>query len=302
MKARSFTWADLPALAEFIGLVCKAAGDDRSITASSLEEELSLPGLSPEANCSLFEDRQGQLLAYSLIHPELPIRRTVLDMGFHPSAAGTGLEREVVQRGLARAGELGAAVLHICVPPSRFWRNTLEGKGFSLVRKYWTMRWQDETVPPMRPPKGTTVLSFQPGDEERLTRVQNAVFGGSWGFAPNTIEEVARRVGMSVSSPGGILFLTHGEETSGYCWTTVQNGSSGPIGCIAMIGVAPSYRGRGLGKPILLAGMDYLHSKGVDYIKLEVDGRNGSAIRLYRSVGFKKTMEVHWFEAPPSGA
>ena len=301
MKARNFTWADLPALAEFIDMIRKAVGDDHSITPSSLEEELSMPGLAPEDNCFLFEDRQG-LLAYSLIHPELRIHRTVLDMGFHPSAAGTGLEREVVQRGLARAEELSAAMLHICVPPSRFWKNTLEEEGFSRVRKYWQMQWRGDTVPPVKLPKGTTVQAFQPGDEGRLTNVHNAAFGGSWGFSPNTIEEVAHRVGMSISSPEGILFLTHGEETAGYCWTVVQNGSSGPIGCIAMIGIAPSYRGRGLGKPILLAGMDYLQSRRVEYIKLEVDGMNRSAIRLYRSVGFKKTIEVHWFEALLSGA
>ncbi len=300
MKVRNFTWADLPALAEFIDVIRKAAGDDRSITPSSLEEELSMPGLAPEEDCSLFEDGQG-LLAYSLIHPELRIRRTVLDMGFHPSAAATGLEREVVQRGLAKARELNAAVLHICVPPSRFWKNTLEEEGFSPAHKYWQMHWRGETVPPVKLPNGTTIQAFQPGDEGRITQVQNAAFGGSWGFAPNTVEEVTHRVGMSISSPKGILFLTHGEETSGYCWTTVQDGSSGSIGCIAMIGVAPSHRGRGLGKPILLAGMDYLQSRGVEYIKLDVDETNGSAIRLYRSVGFKKTMEVHWFESLLSG-
>jgi mycothiol synthase len=63
-----------------------------------------------------------------------------------------------------------------------------------------------------------------------------------------------------------------------------------------MIGVAPDYRGRGLSKPLLVAGMRYLLSAGVSEIGLHVDGANTPAIRLYQSVGFQKIGELNWFE------
>jgi mycothiol synthase len=74
-----------------------------------------------------------------------------------------------------------------------------------------------------------------------------------------------------------------------------------PVGVIWMIGVAPAYRGQGLGKPILMAGMEYLKSRGVGSITLDVDRGNTLAIKLYTSVGFEKALEVHWFEAELSG-
>ncbi len=301
MRMRSFTWADLPALVELVRAVRKTEGDGRIVNESSLKEELSIPGLDPERDCTLFEDEKS-FLAYSILHTELRIGRTILEIGVHlDHNEKDGLERAAVRAGLAYAKSLGAGVLHVCVPPSEFWTDLLKEEGFSQVREYWMMKWQDESVPSVELPQGFSIEGFQPGDEERLTRVQNASFTGSWGFCPNTIEEVSYLAGMSICTPDGILFLAHGAETAGYCWTSVLGDARNPVGVIWMIGVAPAYRGQGLGNPILMAGMEYLKSRGVGSITLDVDGGNTLAIKLYTSVGFEKALEVHWFEAELSG-
>ena len=67
-------------------------------------------------------------------------------------------------------------------------------------------------------------------------------------------------------------------------------------GVIGSIGLAPEFRGGGISRLILAAGMRYLRSAGADYIRLEVDGNNAPAIRLYQSMGFQKTGELHWYE------
>ena len=311
MRMRNFTWADLPALADLISLVRKAGGDDNIVSPSSLKEELAQPGLAPEENCTLLEtgphgpedgtseDTDG-LIAYSVLHPELRIGRTVLEMGVHPAHREGGAEVEVIRQALARAKELGAKVLHICLPLAEFCKSSLGGEGFTEVRRYRTMRWSDGEVPPVNLPPEFDIESFRPGDAKRLTRLQNASFDGSWGFCSNTEEEVGYRVGMSICNPQGILFLTHGQDTAGYCWTYILGESTKLFGVIAMIGIDPGYRGRGLGKPILLAAMRYLHSRRVTDIRLSVDGENEAAIKLYTSVGFEKAEELHWFEARPS--
>ena len=282
-------------------MVRSAGGDDRTVTSTSLREELGLPGLAPEENCFLFEVA-GELRAYSLIRPELRIGRTVLELGIHPTYAESGIERDVIRAALARAESLEALVLHVCLPASEFWGNLLSEEGFSRAMDYWVMRWDGEKVPEVNLPAGFTVENLRQGDEERLTRIQNDTFAGSWGFCSNTVEEVAHRVGMSDSTPEGILFLVHGNVTAGYNWTSIQEGTRDLVGIIGMMGVAPDYRGRGLSVPILLAGMRYLESRGVKYIRLYVDGGNGPAMGLYTSQGFRKSVELHWFESRLSEA
>ena len=297
MAIRNFTWHDLPDLVQFTNSVRASQGDDRSVSLSSLKEELSLPGLSPEDNCFLFEDQQG-LLAYYLLHPELRIGRTVLELTIHPAHAEMGIEKQIVKSALNRSETLKARVLHVCISPSDFWGALLENEGFSKVRSYLLMWWEGREVPTAEPPEGFAIESFRRGHEEKLTTVQNNSFEGSWGFCPNTVEEVSYRAGMAESLPEGILFLNYGDEAAGYCWTCIRGEPPNHVGIIGMIGIDPRYRGRGLSRPILIAGMDYLQSRGVKYIMLDVDGENSPAIGLYTSVGFKKGMELHWFEAP----
>ena len=300
MRKRNFTWADLPALVKFINLARQASGNEPTVSLSSLQEHLAQPGSLPEENCFLFEDGH-ELQGYSALRHERPIGRVVLEQVIHPGHIERGTEKEVVGSALARAHDLGARVLHICLPPSEFWASLLEGEGFSRVRDYRLMRWQGKLVPPVELPEGFAIESFHPGDAERLTQVQNASFDGSWGFCPNTVEEVSYRAGMNISAPEGIIFLTHGVDTAGYCWTCLLGDLQNRIGVIGMIGIDPAYRGRGLSRPILLAGMEYLHSKNVEHIKLDVDEENHPAIRLYNAVGFQKTMDLYWFEARLSG-
>ena len=300
MQIRNFTWADFPALVEFINLGRHTEEGEPGVSSASLKEELSGPGLTPEETCFLFGDGKD-LKGYSILHPELRIGRTVLQLGIHPHHCDSDVAKEIVSQGLARANKLGAHVLHLCSSPSQFWKDLLEAEGFTFVRNYWRMKWQLQEVPSPELPEGFAIESFRPGDEERLTNVQNASFDGSWGFCPNTVEEVSYKARTLTHSSEGVLFLARDGETAGYCWPCIIRDNENSVGMIGMIGIDPAYRSKGLSRPILLAGMQYLHSKAVNYIGLEVDGSNTPGVRLYTSVGFEKATELHWFEARLSG-
>ena len=293
MPVRNFTWNDLPALLELVGRVRGGESQDQELQ-QNFREFLSQPGLAPEENCLLLEEF-GQLEGFCLVSPELPIGRAVLELETAPELAGSPSERQVVHCAVTRAGEMGARVAHLCLPQCSPRRTLLEEEGFSQIRTYWEMVWRQEMVPWTPLPDGFSIRHFQPGDAAALAGVQNASFAGSWGFCPNTVEQIEYRTSMTNTSRQGILFIDHGERVAGYCWTSIAPVDGKTRGIICMMGVVPVYRGRGVSRSILLAGMEYLRSIGVDGIGLNVDGSNAPAIRLYTSVGFEKVRELHWF-------
>lgn len=84
-------------------------------------------------------------------------------------------------------------------------------------------------------------------------------------------------------------------------WFLLRDGRS-PVACILFgvsplrpsaelvyMGVHPRYRGRGIGKRVLTYGMGAMQHAGMRGITLAVDARNEPALRLYESVGFRRT-------------
>ncbi|MCV2349489.1 GNAT family N-acetyltransferase [Paucibacter sp. Y2R2-4] len=71
-------------------------------------------------------------------------------------------------------------------------------------------------------------------------------------------------------------------------WAQIQRGQGAVVahrGDLGM-GVSPAYRGRGLGKQLLLSCIGAAGAKGIACIELEVRADNRCALNLYRSLGF----------------
>lgn len=295
MPVRNFTWNDLPELLSFVDSIqSQSSHQSKDLARRTFHEVLEQPGLEPEENCLLVEE-DGRIQGYCLVFPEPLIKRAVLGPDIVSGLDGSPLEKELIIRALARAEQLGAQVAHLCLAEGSPKRNLLEEQGFSLERVYWDMVWHGESVPQDGRPDGFTIRPFRPSDAGTLTEIQNLTFTGTWGFSPNTVEQIEYRSSMSNTSHPGILFLFDEAQVAGYCWTCIAPAGEKIRGVIGMIGVSPAYRGRGLSKPLLLEGMQYLKSTGVEDIGLHVDGNNGPAIRLYTSVGFEKVGELNWF-------
>ena len=296
MSVRHFTWKDLPDLLELASSVqSSGAPQDREITRRDFREVLEQPWLEPAENCLLLEV-EGRIRGYCLIIPELPIKRAVLAPDIAGELAGSEEEAKLIDRAVARSWELGTVVAHLCLSQDSPRRHLLESKGFSLERVYWDMLWREEWLRQNVVPAGFRIGAFQSGDTATLTQIQNEAFTGTWGFAPNTVDQIEYRSSMSNTAHPGILFLYSGDRVAGYCWTCFAPSDGQLKGIIGMIGVSPDFRGRALSKPLLLAGMEYLKSAGVAEIGLHVDGINAPAIALYKSVGFQKVGELHWYE------
>ena len=129
-------------------------------------------------------------------------------------------------------------------------------------------------------------------EEEALTELQNAAFGDTWGFCPNTVEEISASVRLDRSDPRGIILVIENGDPVAYCWTT----RAGNIGWISMAGARPDHRGKGVGRSAVVAGMAYLEDTGVDGVELEVAAENPPARELYLKLGFRKMSETVWYE------
>ena len=283
------------ALVEFVASLDSSSSELYDLCLRTFQGVLGQPGLDPTENCLVLE-QSGQIKGLALIFREFPIGRSIIEVMTTPDLAGSPDEIDLVQRAIAKAESQKLSVAHICVMADSGRGKVLEQAGFTKVRTYLDMLWNMDELAELELPEGYSVLSFQTGDTPLLTQVQNDAFTGSWGFCPNTEEQIEYRTQMPNTSKDGILFLMEGNSPAGYCWTVMVPAENGVRGIIGMIGVVPDYRGKGVSRHILQAGMKHLRSIGLAEIGLEVDGNNAPAVGLYKSAGFKTVGERHWFE------
>jgi mycothiol synthase len=75
------------------------------------------------------------------------------------------------------------------------------------------------------------------------------------------------------------------------CWLD-ENPGTGTIGQIEPLGVHASFRKSGLGRAILVEGLQRLQSHGASRICVEADNYRHAALDLYESVGFRIVRDI----------
>ncbi|MDP6715883.1 MAG: GNAT family N-acetyltransferase [SAR202 cluster bacterium] len=298
VKIRQFRWGDAEQITDLFNTINGIAGTEKEFSYQLMSQTLAHPSCKPEANCFVAELPEGQLVGYALVSPEIPIGRAVAGGGVLEAYRNQGIGRALIRLIGDYVDTLGVSVFHIQTSlDSQFARHMLESEGFVHVKDYWQMRWENGTLPHIDLPDGFGLRTFQlDQDEAELTSIQNAAFGEHWGFNPNTVKEIAARVRMDSSDPDGIIFISNGENLAGFNWTLRNQNENGSVGFVAMTGVHPNYRGKGLGTAVVVTGMEYLNEQGVDGIELEVDSANTPAVELYRKLGFKPVHHTVWYE------
>jgi mycothiol synthase len=79
---------------------------------------------------------------------------------------------------------------------------------------------------------------------------------------------------------------TRSRRLAGFCWTRIHADDDPPLGEIYVVAVDPDFQGRGLGRQLVLAGLDHLWRAGLSIGMLYVDAANRGAVKLYIDLGF----------------
>jgi mycothiol synthase len=271
------------------------------ISLLDLIESVGKPNDSFENNLFIVE-QAGEMIGCADMRPEFNIGRVVLRWLLHPKHRRRGVVATLIDRAIGRTRQLGIMIIHANISQdSQIAKQVLTKMGFTFIRRFLELKLDlskmhfpenSEISPQCRP--------LQPNEVERLTQLQNRSFAGAWGYNANTVEEIIYRIRLPNCSPENVILAFDSDKPIGYCWTRItfwRNKAPGEgTGRIYMLGVDPDYRGRGLGRQLLLLGLSYLKSKGLRVVELTVDTENKVACALYESVGFKLWTSSLWYE------
>jgi mycothiol synthase len=121
-------------------------------------------------------------------------------------------------------------------------------------------------------------------DIDQLIEVNNLAFAehpdaGEWDRT-----ELDKLFSEPWFDPMGLLVARVGEMLTGFCWTKVHPDG---VGEIYLLAVRPGHTGRGLGRALATAGVDYLSGeRACPEVIIYWDASDETANSLYQSIGF----------------
>lgn len=273
----------------------------RFISARALADNLGRPNFAPQKDLFVTEFN-ARLVGYLGVTLEPGIQRALLEGLVHPGHRRKGIATKLFSASMQRVKASGVKAAQISVLENNLAaKNLLTKLEFQFIRIFYEMKLDIHNT---RLPEANlniiTSRRLKQEEENLLTKIQNRCFADTWGFNPNTTQEIAYRLNMQGRSPDDVILTFLEDQPTGYCWTLITAEENSrrekKKGLIHMLGVDPDYRNQEIGKAILLNGLEYLKGKGVDIVELTVDSENPAACSLYESVGFEVYAKTEWYE------
>ena len=251
--------------------------------------------IEPERDSRLYVAADGRLAGAATLSDRNP-GTLDLDAFVLPEHAGRGLggamvdwlEEETARRGLDRAQ---TAALTADAAAGRL----LHGRGYEPVRRFYRMATDlDEPPPAPEWPEGFEVSTFRPGDEAILHAVMEEAFAEHWGHEPRDLEYWREHTfGAAWWDPSLVYLVREGDEVVAAEVNAVRFGS----GWVGTIGTRKPWRGRGLGRALLLQAFGEFHRRGESRVSLAVDaGNETGATHLYESIGMRVVWQADVYE------
>ncbi len=273
----------------------------RCISTRTLAEELDRPNYFPEKNVFVAETGK-KIIGYLSVTMEPGIKRALAECLVHPGYRRKGAASKLLTFAFKRAKDSGMNVIQISIAETNdAARSLLIHLGFVYIRSFLELKLDLYNTSLGNVKCGQCISrGLLQGEEELLKKIQNLSFEGTWGFNPNTTEEILYQLNIGDGSPEDAVITFLKDKPVGYCWARINAEKNanrgGKKGQIHMLGVDPGYRKKGIGKHVLVSGLSYLKDKGIDVVELTTDSENQAARHLYYSMGFKEQSVTKWYE------
>jgi mycothiol synthase len=308
---------------QVLALVERAAGADghRAVNDAGLlalrhagASELSDPGV---AEATTESDRSVHVLArdpattevvgyaQAVWEPEGPVAALVVDPEHRRRGIGSALWRTLAATATLRSPQAGVGA------PLRVWATgnspaaqaLAAGQGLTAVRTLLVLgRSLSGDLPPADPLSGITIRTFRPGDEDGWLAVNARAFATHPEQGAMTRADLDQRMAEPWFDPNGLFLAVrdNDDQIIGFHWTKREPGA--PTGEVYVIGVDPTAGVRGLGTPLLGAGLRHLRATGAVDVDLYVEADNVPALALYRRYGFSPVTADVMYAAPADPA
>jgi mycothiol synthase len=214
-------------------------------------------------------------------------------VALEPSARQPSNAELLVQGGVDLVREAGARRVRLFVPTSAAWIHAAaRAAGFEPVRTIAHMQMPADTpTPAARAVAAVSLRTIRPGEDGRVLAALNRAWAGTWNFVSITSEMLDRDLqgqregmllGVETDASQHIVATCHAVFDP-----TEHNPDGNPRAWISNVTVDPDFRGRGVARFMLAAGIEYLRSRGAASITLGVDASDPAPYGLYQSVGFQ---------------
>lgn len=268
---------------------------ERMLASTGTDHEASFLALvdgEPVGFVWVERDDTGAETYVDLFAPPGPAARAVLDLGLERALSAARTHRD------ASGGAAGWTLRSGCYAEDAPLVSALVAHGLVLERHFFKMRIDASsplvpaTVPPL--PEGVEiVVRDDDATRRRVHAVTEEAFAEHWNHVPRPYDEWWEYVRARPSrDPEGWWLLTVDGEDAAVALLDDRLADVGD-GYVAVLGVLPAFRGRGLGRLLLQRAFVRDRDRGRVGTQLGVDaGNTTGAVRLYESVGMSPVRVV----------
>ncbi len=288
--------------ADFLREVFLAESGRAFMTTDDLANLWSAPYVEPERDFAFVRVPSGALAAASIFlsrppHVD-PACFGAVDPRYVDAGLGSALTEWAERRareGLAQAPP-GARVALRVYADAQHDRSVrlLTDHGFAPERYFITMDIAFDGPPPAAGlPAGLVLREFTEDQLESGLRARNEAFRDHFGWVERPLDQqlaaLRHSMGHPKFDPSLWWHLYEGDAIVANLWCSPAHEGDDSVGYVESLGVRKPWRGRGLGRSLLLHAFGEFHRRGKRGAALDVDADSlTGATRLYESVGMRE--------------